>query len=257
MEGRVYKIRNGKNYSSKKPEAGLKKDEPVLKQQYRRTAFLNELASEINRMIKSRKGFVPSGRFYQNMQARFRKEPINNRLLILDRLKGMEINTLNRLQQISPAPAIDIKAIDDHIVVELTVTGHALPGKHNANCYFFEVVLLLWDDSGAPCQLYSKKTSWIYPEKGYPAFDIDFQRPDGTTDYLVCVRESLGMNGREYKEMGTQGMLVAEVGSFNKKSKKLLEGRRKEILAEKEQKYGGTATKADEEKRIEPKNLRL
>jgi hypothetical protein len=257
LDGRIYKIRKGKNYSSKKPAPGIKKDEPGLKGQYSRTGFLNELASELNEIIKAYKNFIRPKEFYHNLLSRFRKEPENNRLLLLNRLKGMDINPRHPFLKISSVPGISVKVVADHIIVELEVNSHSRPRKPGANCYFFEVLILLWDDSGAPCELHSQKTSWIYPENGYPVYDIKFPHPDGTSDWMVCIRGSLGMNGYEYDELGSQGMLVCEMGSFNKKSQKLLKERRKDIEDKRLSKRGGTKKKAEEEIRVEPREVRM
>lgn len=256
LDGRIYKIRKGKNYSSKKPAPGIKKDEPALKDQYTRTAFLNELASELNGMIKAYNNFIRPNEFYHNLQSLFRKEPENNRLLLLNQLKGTEINARHRLLKMNPAPEINVKAVGEHIITELTVTSHPRRPKRGSNCYFFEVVILLWDDTGAPCELYSQKTSWIYFAGGYPVYDINFPLPDGTTDWMVCVRESLGVNDYEYDELGTQGMLVLEVGSFNKKSQKLLEERRKNTEAKRLRKRSSAKRKVEEEVRVAPREMR-
>ncbi len=71
---------------------GTKRDEPALKKEYSRTGFLNNLASEINTAIKEHCAMLKSGRFYEMLLSRFRKEPLNNRLLLLQTLKGVEVN---------------------------------------------------------------------------------------------------------------------------------------------------------------------
>src|ERR1700730_6652367 len=76
----------------KAPAKGSKKNEAALKQQYSRTKFLNALASELNTVIKGYSVSFKSSGFYQRMQKLFRKEPLDKRFLLLQKLKDMEIN---------------------------------------------------------------------------------------------------------------------------------------------------------------------
>ena len=254
MDGRIYKIRNGKNYSSKKPAKGIKKNEPELKGQYSRTAFLNELAGEINDRITGYNSFIKVGNFYQNMQSRFRKEPTNNRLLLLNQLKGMDINPKHPFRKLCAPPLLKVKGLTDKIIVELDVKGRIETEKADACRYLLQVVLLLWDDSGAPCELRKNRTKWIEMNGEYPIYDIPFLKPDGATDYMVCVHISLGNKRHEYNEQGTQGMLVMEVGSFNKKSQALLDERRN---VNREAGSGGAAeTSIEEDEGVAPRTVR-
>ena len=72
--------------------AGAKKNEPALKTQYSRNGLLNGIASEINRVVGSYAQVLKPSSFYQELQRLLRKEPVDNRFLLLLQLAGMEIN---------------------------------------------------------------------------------------------------------------------------------------------------------------------
>ena len=256
VDGMVYKMtRKGKNYISKKPAAGNKKQEPALKLQYQRTAFLNELAGELNGMIKDYCAFIWPSEFYQRVQSRFRKEPENIRILLLNRLLNMEVNQRNPITKLTyNPPSVTLKGVEDNIILELSANSHPHPDSWG-NCYFIEVLLLLWDDSGAPCEASVQRTNWIYNEGAYPVYEMVFPKPDGTTDYLVAVRGSKGNDGVDFDMLGYMGMMIIEVGSFNKKSQKLLLKRREELFAEKIMRPGRKKQPKKEIKVIEPKMM--
>ena len=71
---------------------GTKRNEPALKEQYTRTKYLNKLASEVNRMVQRCSDHLKPSTFYESLHRCFRKEPLNNRFLLLLQLRGMEVN---------------------------------------------------------------------------------------------------------------------------------------------------------------------
>src|SRR5687767_2252765 len=79
-------------YARKLVKKGSKKNEPALKLQYRRTKFLNNLASEVNQVVTTFGSLIKFNNFYTSVLSRFRKEPLNNRFLLLQQLKGMELS---------------------------------------------------------------------------------------------------------------------------------------------------------------------
>lgn len=82
---------DGKQGSSVRaaPEAGSKKDEPALKEQYSRTRYLNRLAGGINSVVDKYAGNLKVSNFYNLLNKHFRKEPLDNRFLLLKQVEGM------------------------------------------------------------------------------------------------------------------------------------------------------------------------
>ena len=59
----------------KAPKKGTKKDESAFKQQHERTSFLNNLASELNRIIRGYSDTLKPTDFYQAVQKQDRSCP--------------------------------------------------------------------------------------------------------------------------------------------------------------------------------------
>src|SRR5690242_7895396 len=70
------------------PKGGNRKHEPAFQQQIARTASLNRLASELNKVIGNYAGIMKSRDFYHDVLRKLRKEPSNNRFFLLYPLKG-------------------------------------------------------------------------------------------------------------------------------------------------------------------------
>jgi hypothetical protein len=213
----------------RKPIArGSKRNEPVLKAQYTRTKFLNQLASEINTVIKANCGAFKSSKFYEELQRRFRREPLDNRFLLLCQLKGMEVNPAYPLNKIS-SPLIEVNVQKDKIVAGLQVKAHAAAGKHKADCYSYEVLLVTWSKGKKQAAFELQLSEWIDMRGGKPAFDFEFARTANTVHWLLCVRVRLGLKHQVIDVMAADGMQIVGVGSFEKKDMELLKKRQGKV----------------------------
>ncbi|MGB8191997.1 MAG: hypothetical protein WCF67_08765 [Chitinophagaceae bacterium] len=217
---------HGRRYEAhtRKPvKKGVKKNEPVLKHNYARTKYLNTLASEINTIITDSCGTFKPSSFYQVLQARFRKEPLNNRLLLLMQLKRMEINVDYPMSKLGRQVA-DVRIVKNKIVVDVQVKSYPSPGKHKADCYYYEVLLITWNKNNKVA--YDRQLSdWIYIDKGKPEFVFEFPKTATTTQWLLCLRQRLGVGERSLDVLVADGMQVVEVGSLDKKDVEMLKKR--------------------------------
>jgi hypothetical protein len=185
---------NGR-YVRKVVAKGSKRKEPALHAQYSRTKFLNDVASDVNTIIKDNSGNLKPSSFYTSLQSRFRKEPLNNRFLLLRQLVGMEINSVYKLEKLIRYN-LSVQSLKDKIMVNLQVTANPGPGKHKADCCCYEVL-----------------SDWMYMKDGRPEFDFEFPREFVLMHWMACVRVILGVKGTELGMMVGQGMVVAAVGS--------------------------------------------
>jgi hypothetical protein len=201
---------------------GSKKNEPALKAQYKRTAFLNKLASELNRVIRNYSGNFKSARFYEELQKRFRREPQNKRCLLLLTLKGMEINPKYPMSKLGDR-IVTVTGLKKEISVTLKTKLHPREGRHKANCYYYEVLLLCWNKTENPVVNSRQISDWIDIKKGRPEFEFIFPRAAGTTHWLVCLRQRLGVNEKLIGAFAAEGMQIVTVGSFDKKEQALMD----------------------------------
>jgi hypothetical protein len=229
------------------PVQGTRKDEPAFKKQHSRTAILNKLASELNRTIPQYCGSFKSKGFYSHMHELFRKEPLNNRFLLLQQVKGLEVN--KRYPFAWPAYCTaNVNRSKNKIIVELHVTG--IPDKKNnkADGYYYEVILLHWTNSKKPPLHSSELTTWIAFTIEKPGFEFLFPVPKATVNWLLCLRRVMGMNEEEIGDFPSQGMQIIDAGTFDKKEEALLQQR----LEEKRKKPAGKKV-VKERVRVKPK----
>lgn len=195
---------------------GIKKDEPALKKEYSRTGFLNNLASEINAAIKEHCAVLKSGRFYELLLSRFRKEPINNRLLLLQTLKGMEVNEAYPFNNHGVAEFL-CNSNKQGLLVKLTVKKHPKAVRKGENCYCFEVLLLTWGMKEKTTDTACQYSEWVFQNKERPIFDFYFERPGGAVHWLVAVRINLGSDEAATELLAADGMQLVDSGSFDKR----------------------------------------
>lgn len=219
----IFTSRKGRygSYIRQVVKPGTKKNEPALKQQYSRTGFLNALASDINTMIKAHYGNFKSGRFYENLQSRFRQEPENNRLLLLQQLKGMEINDAYPLSN-HGLPVTDCIVRKTDLLVRLDVRRHPFSLTNNIDSYYYEVLAASWTKKEEPGDCERQYSEWVHTKDTLPVFDFVFERPAGAIHWMVCVRIRLGHNEVEEESFLAEGIQIIASGSFDKREQEWL-----------------------------------
>lgn len=215
------------------PKDGSKKDEAALEEQYTRTAYLNKLASELNRIIRAYGGPLKSTDFYRLLQKRFRKEPLNNRFLLLKQLEGMEVNLIYPLHKLGDA-RVTTTTTQKKMTVRLEVLYHPshYVGTYKANCYSYEVSLVSWLNGDEPASHTRQFSEWISLKDGLPDFEFEFNRPAGTVHWLVCLKQQVGYNEEPIPSFCAEGMQIITAGTFNKKDMELFTKRKEEKAAQ-------------------------
>lgn len=205
------------------PPPGSKKNEPAFKKQYSRALFLNQVAGEINKVLTIYAYNFKSNDFYQQcLLKRFRKEPLDNRFLMLQQLKGIDINPLYPFYKLGSCTTA-VKGLKNNIQVTLRTREHPPRGKYMANCYYYEVSLLSWMKGDQPVTHSRQASNWIKIVGGHDEFEFLFPKPAGTTHWLLCLRQILGVDGKRVEARKGESMQVTDVGSFDKKEIALLE----------------------------------
>lgn len=69
-----------------------KKVQPAFDGQKKRARFINRLAGDLNTKIKGYCGNFKQTDFYRQLLTRFRREPLDNRYILLKQLERMEVN---------------------------------------------------------------------------------------------------------------------------------------------------------------------
>jgi hypothetical protein len=228
---------------------GTKRNEPAFKEQYTRTKYLNQLASEVNSIIEHNSDNLKPSTFYEELQRRFRKEALNNRLLLLLELRGMEVHPAYPLSKLGTR-LVHVRISKNKIVVNLQVTHHPPAGKDKADCYDYQVLMVTW---GKRLEYEEQCSNWVFIESGRPEFDFEFKRKADTRHWLFCLRLRLGIKEKPIEKLATTGMQIIDAGSFVKKDLEILEKRKKE---QKTVKVAAIEkTEAEEAKRVKPKRM--
>jgi hypothetical protein len=140
---------------------------------------------------------------------------------LLHELDGMDINPRYKFTRICFVPLVTITK-DKETTIKLRVAYLPLKRGNAFNCFYFEVVLGVWGRGKAFVHS-SKKTSWIDLTGEKPSFTLRFTRPADASEYLVCIRVSLGIDKVEINKLTMQAMIIYQTGSFTKPGQALLE----------------------------------
>jgi hypothetical protein len=201
-------------YVRKAVAKGSSKNNPVLKTQYDRNGVVNGLASEINTIIKNTADTLRPTKFYENLLKRLRKEPLDNRFMLLRTVIGMEVSDSYRLCKLG-SQSVTVEALDDKFVVRVRVLAHPDAGKQEADGYFYEVLFVTWAKSNKPPVFSIQPSDWIDMKGGKPTFPFEFARDEGVVHWMVCLRLKLGLKQEEIGTMAAEGMAVVDVGSLD------------------------------------------
>lgn len=204
------------------------KDEPAFKAQTNRTTFLSRLASDLNNIMMQHSGLLREKSYYHDVLKLFRKEPLDNRFLLLMKLKGREVNRVHKLDKLSYHSAA-VNVVKNKLRVALQVKGHPDAGRHKADCYYYEVLLVTWTKGPRPGVVQQQLSEWVHRKDKVPVFDFEFVLGRGVVHWMVCLRVVLGIQEKEIGSVATEGMAVLEVGSLDKKDYAVLEERGKAV----------------------------
>lgn len=219
------------------PVAGLKKDEPALARQYSRTAFLNALAGEVNNMMAAYFQRFKSAGFYHSVQKCFRREPLNNRFLLLRQLKGLDLNPAYPLEKLGHC-SLTTELTKRQLQIQLQVGQHPARGRYAADCYCYELTLFCWGKGKRAAAVDWQLSDWIplapmrqVLKEGRPIFEFSFALPPDTQHWMLCLRQQLGIDKKDVAYFAAQGVQIIEVGSFDKRDIAILEERALEATA--------------------------
>ena len=233
--------RKGLNYVRATAQEGNKKGEVAIRIQYNRTKFLNNLASQLNRLLGSYYQGLKSDDFYLRAQKCFRKEPLDNRCFLLQQLKGLDLHPGHMLSKMGHT-LLDIQIKGEMLVIILRTGSHPY-GKYKANCYFHELSLISWNEENDLPAIQQRFSDWVpisnMGKTKKPSFRFEFPIA-GAQHWILCQRQSTGINQKELEYLSTQGMSIIEAGSFDKAEQEFMEKelaeRKLTLLAERSEK---------------------
>ncbi|HMJ47009.1 MAG TPA: hypothetical protein VK498_06740 [Ferruginibacter sp.] len=227
----------------KAPSRNSGRDNPEFKEQAKITAFLNQIASEINTAAIRAGEHYKNKQFYRTIQKKIRNNFIENRFVLLHRLKGIQIAkqpldvvcSYELITQTNP-PYFDIE-------LRLNRPPHFY--KYEPDCFFFGVTLVTWSKLTDPVKIEQKRTEWRSTDAALPVFDFRFTREPETINWMIIVRLTLGVNNEDLRYWDTTMAQIADVGTFDENELKLL--REHEASLKEQEKNMFRKTKEDDE----------
>jgi hypothetical protein len=198
-----------------------RKKNPVLQEQYNNTAFLNNLASQILWPLREQANdTMVNTDYYRFLLRRFRRIPHHHgrRWLLIQSLQHLEVNPnypLDKFGEFDVRVSVSKKQLLVHLEMRKHPTGKTR--YHQADGYYFELILLAWNKKERAPDVVVNETDWIDKYLGLPSFDIPLNKPAGITHWLLFVHGLLGKKKKAIGAVDTRGLKCVWAGTFDKK----------------------------------------
>jgi hypothetical protein len=205
-----------------------------------RTKLLNNLASPICVIVGKVSDGQKPGKFYRQLNKRFRTQPSDNRFLLLYTLKDMDIHPRYTLGSIHGDQQMVVKTRQRKINVTLKVRSRPKEDTRT-NAFRYELLLLTWNQSDTDPSYSRKRTELISFNNPVGEFEFSFETEADAVHWLLCLKLQQLFDGKPVS-WKVQAMRIMEVGTFDKRDILLL---KKYIEAEK--KKNASAKKEEED----------
>jgi hypothetical protein len=194
----------------------------TLKKENKRAAFINNLASELNNIIRLHAGHYKGKDFYHRLLKKFRKESIDNRYLLLRQAEEMRINEKHP-EKVWGHYNYDVTQQDNEIIVDLRTTRHfslAHPGQ--TSCYQYEVLLITWSKKKQALYHSRQGTDWIQVPGELKKCVFNFSLPNPVSQWLLCIGYICGKDNKPGLDVENRSMEIIKAGTFEEKDLELL-----------------------------------
>ncbi|HEY9663663.1 MAG TPA: hypothetical protein V6C65_34880 [Allocoleopsis sp.] len=198
----------------KRPRVNVENNDVKFKEQSGRAIVVNKLASEINQVIRQRYATFKGSDFYQKLVRCFRRQSSDNRYMLLRQIVGMDIDPRYPMENQGKFTAKFIQEVHQLSVEMKTVEHPPNPLGEKCNQYRYKLLLLIWTGHGDGPLQQRQKTEWVPLEGPKNIFDFVFRFPEATAQWLLIIRSSLGLDGKENPTKPAQAVHIYEAGSL-------------------------------------------
>lgn len=193
----------------------------VLNEKFQRSVdrhnVVNRTALPVNDIVKQYVGSFKDWPFYTQMLKRLKKCEDDNPGTHLRSLAKLEVNQEHKLESMLTVAPYTITTYKDHVTITLKLNSHPnFSKKSNNNCFFYEVIVILWDKKGNVSTHDSISTEWVYYEDELPEYDLDFKRTAADKYYLLALNLTGGENADTKKMMRDKAMMILGGGVIDK-----------------------------------------
>jgi len=240
------KTRHGHHVRKASTKPLTEKRLATLGRHNKRTKFLNNLASEINQIVKQYFLYYRYSRFYEDVITKFRKEPLDNRFFLLRQLLNLDLNPLHPYERRQRPGRVEVNCLDDKFVVLVFAEGprHQIA---ELNSYFFEIVFITWSTTDRFPDHSIQYSKWMPFDGKYPVFEFEFPKFEDTVHWMLLVSHQRGRNNEVINPKLDRSVVIKSVGSLDPADGDLLNERFEKL------KMGTLKPPVQEVKRVEPK----
>ncbi len=188
----------------------------VVQQNANRTKLLNRAAKPIHDALKACCDDFKGNQLWQEMLGRLRRSHSNKLPELLQQLEGLEINKNYPLERLVALPKVSVANSRTELTVGLTAVSHLLTGKRQADCYYYEVLVIFTGKRSSFYTIETTATEWIDIHDPLPEFEIAFKKPAGAGCYVLCVSLQAGKDEKPIEAFASQGMRMMGSGLVGK-----------------------------------------
>ena len=208
--GELTYVKRGKKFYVRRKRGTVKK--AVINEKLQavvdRNAAVNRTAVPINNILSEYAGKIKEGAFWQRLLSRIRKCANDKPETHLQNLANLELHEKHKLIEHVSIQSFTIKVDKDHFTISLPFGSHSFFRNPKKNCYYYELIVILFDKNGEVNTHDSVPTHWVYHSDQTPEYAVDFKRTRFDKYYLFALKVNAGCNGQRGDGMGDLAMAI-------------------------------------------------
>ncbi len=215
--GEVTYVKRGNDYFVRRKRGSVTKAgiNETLQLFVKRNKVVMHTATQVNDIMKEYAGHFKEGAFWQRLLSRLKKCKDDNPQTHLQSLAKLELNERHALLKHVSITPYSIKVYKDHFTLNLKFDRHASFRNKKNNCYYYEVIALLWDNKPDITEHHSIPTRWIYYSHEVPEYELNFKRTKWDKYYLLVVNLIGGHDGITQRGMADRAMMILGGGKLD------------------------------------------
>ena len=133
-------------------------------------------------------------------------------------LQKLELNKLHRMEWHFNLPTCNLQSKKDYVAVNTQFNSHPQFKKSGNNSYYYEAILLLWDNKTKEPVKDNIEKEWVNFDDDVPHYDFIFKRMTKHTHYLLILKLLGGINKRSEQMVGDKAMIILKGGKVTDKT---------------------------------------
>ena len=199
---------------------------PDFEKQISRTVFVNNLAADLNSIIKEYFDRYKISDFYQRAQSKMRKEPLNNPFLLIRRLREMDLHPRYPLGALGSHKLTTAVKKKKELEVSVGVNAFETKALRNHNkSYSLKLILICWLYNINKPVHFCQDSEWLHYAEKDMIFDFNFTLPKNTRFFMICLWHMQGNDEIRDLNMRANAMRIIQVDSLDEEDSALAKER--------------------------------